>query len=148
MIIASWKELKFLYKENKNIELNIYFQPDVTASYIKVHERFDYTELEKIFDNTDVLVAPSIWYETFGYTILEALSYGVPVIVSDRVGAKDIIPENCGKIFEVSRKDSLADTFRQLSNDSLIDMNRNIVMNVKIIEMKSVSSDIRKYCYI
>ena len=30
-------------------------------------------------DETDIMVAPSIWYETFGFTVLEALSYGVPV---------------------------------------------------------------------
>ena len=31
------------------------------------------------------------WYETFGFTVLEALSYGVPVMVTDSVGAKDIV---------------------------------------------------------
>ena len=41
--------------------------------------------------NTDVLIAPSVGYDTFGFTVLEALSYGIPVIVSDHVGAKDIV---------------------------------------------------------
>ena len=50
--------------------------------------------LEQIMSEADVLVAPSVWYETFGFTVLEALSYGVPVIVSDHVGAKDIVAEN------------------------------------------------------
>jgi glycosyltransferase involved in cell wall biosynthesis len=33
------------------------------------------------------LVLPSLWYETFGLVVAEALSRGVPVIISDRVGA-------------------------------------------------------------
>ena len=56
-------------------------------------EGFSQPELKDIFSNADVLVAPSVWYETFGFTVLEALSYGVPVIVSDHVGAKDIVGE-------------------------------------------------------
>lgn len=39
----------------------------------------------------DVLIVPSIWKETFSLITLEALSYGVPVIVSDNVGAKDLV---------------------------------------------------------
>ena len=41
----------------------------------------------------DVLVTPSEWEETFGFTVLEGLSYGIPVIVSNKVGAKDLIVE-------------------------------------------------------
>lgn len=33
------------------------------------------------------LVLPSLWHETFGLVVLEALSVGTPVIVSDTVGA-------------------------------------------------------------
>ena len=50
-------------------------------------------ELKGIFENTDVMVAPSIWYETFGFTVIEAFSYGVPIIISDHVGAKDVVAE-------------------------------------------------------
>ncbi len=37
------------------------------------------------------VVLPSLWYETFGLIVLEALSIGVPVIVSDTVGAKTFV---------------------------------------------------------
>jgi glycosyltransferase involved in cell wall biosynthesis len=37
------------------------------------------------------LVLPSLWYETFGLVVAEALAKGVPVIVSDRVGAKALV---------------------------------------------------------
>lgn len=44
-------------------------------------------ELQKILSETSLLVVPSLWYETFGLVTLEALAYGVPVIVSSRVGS-------------------------------------------------------------
>lgn len=34
---------------------------------------------------------PSLWKETFGFITIEALSYGKYVLVSQNVGAKDLI---------------------------------------------------------
>jgi glycosyltransferase involved in cell wall biosynthesis len=36
---------------------------------------------------------PSLWKETFGLIVLEGLAFGVPVLVSDNVGAKDLLPK-------------------------------------------------------
>lgn len=84
-----------LWREGENIELRVYSPVPHIEPYMKVKESgFDHTELAQIMSETDVLVAPSIWYETFGFTVLEALSYGVPVILSDHVGAKDIVGDN------------------------------------------------------
>ena len=41
---------------------------------------------QKLVKNSRVLIAPSIWYETFGLVVIEAFSHGRPVIAS-RVGA-------------------------------------------------------------
>ena len=76
----------------RSFELHIYTATNEQRPYIShQQEGYPYSQLEDIFDNTDMLVVPSLWYETFGFTVLEALSYGVPVLVSDNVGAKDII---------------------------------------------------------
>ena len=88
------KALDELWEEGcRDFELNIYSFTNKISPYIHMHEPYEYNELENIFDKTDILVAPSLWYETFGLTALEALSYGVPVIVSENVGAKDLIYE-------------------------------------------------------
>lgn len=55
--------------------------------------KFSSESIEKVYDDMDVLVVPSVWKETFSLVTLEALSYGVPVIVSDNVGAKDIVKQ-------------------------------------------------------
>lgn len=53
--------------------------------------KFDSSTIEKVYQAMDVLIVPSIWKETFSLVTLEALSYGVPVIVSDNVGAQDVV---------------------------------------------------------
>ena len=47
--------------------------------------------LTNVYAEMDLLVVPSIWKETFSLVTLEALSYGVPVLVSDNVGAKLLV---------------------------------------------------------
>lgn len=84
-----------LWNEGEKIELRVYSPVHDPEPYMVIKEDgFSYVELEKMMREADMLVAPSIWYETFGFTVLEALSYGVPVIVSNHVGAKDIVGDN------------------------------------------------------
>lgn len=64
--------------------------PDLPIYY---KGKFDSSTIAKVYHDMDVLVVPSIWKETFSLVTLEALSYGVPVIVSDNVGAQDIVKE-------------------------------------------------------
>lgn len=86
---------KLWSQEPNTFELHIYSETKVERVYISHRQNgYSYRQLEEIFDNTDLLVVPSQWYETFGFTVLEALSYGVPVIVSDKVGAGDLIKSN------------------------------------------------------
>lgn len=131
----------------RDFELNIYFKPQEMSPYMKVHGRYTYDQLENIFHTTDVLVAPSIGYETFGYTVLEALSYGIPVIVNDHVGAKDIIPKGCGILIEDIDKEKLRDAIGGLSPAYLETMNRNILEKVEIMTIERMTERIMSCCY-
>lgn len=124
-----------LWKERQDFELNVFFKPTEDAPYIRQHERYDYAQLERIMDHTDVLIQPSVWNETFGYTVIEALSYGVPVIVSDHVGAKDVIPEGAGEV--VSSKDELLAALKNLSAAQLEKMNAVILARFHVTTMQS-----------
>lgn len=55
--------------------------------------RFDRSQLTSVYDSIDVLVVPSRWKETFGLIVVEALSRGVHVFVSENVGAGDLLPK-------------------------------------------------------
>jgi glycosyltransferase involved in cell wall biosynthesis len=66
-----------------------------------------------------LLIMPSLWYETFGRTVAEAFSRGVPVVAS-RLGAMEELVHNGenGFLFEVGNSDSLAEaTMRILGLD-------------------------------
>ena len=122
------KTLDNVSLSNNNFLLNMYTYVPIERSYLKKHgDRYDYSQLEKIMDESDVLVAPSIWYETFGFTVLEALSYGVPVIVSDNVGAKDLVQDKKNG-FIINEKNFENILLKMVSNrDCLKSMNRYIL---------------------
>ena len=101
---------------------------------------YRYSELESIFSETDILLAPSLCYETFGYTVLEALSYGVPVIVSDNVGAKDIVG-NCGIIVKAGDRATLKNAILSLSNDKIDELRKNIQEHASIKTWREFSAE-------
>lgn len=79
-------------------QLNLYggnFQAHpVKDARILYHGYFGPEDAEQVWSNTDILVMPSQWRETFGFVLLEALCRGIPVICSDLVGAQDLnLPE-------------------------------------------------------
>ena len=96
-----------LREDGEEFELRVYSPVQNPEPYMVIKEDgFTHDNLEQMMNEADVLVAPSICYETFGFTVLEALSFGVPVIVSDHVGAKDIVEEN-GIVVETGDVSSL-----------------------------------------
>ena len=84
--------------------------------------------MESVFQGMDLLVVPSIWYETFSLVALEALSYGVPVLVSDKVGAKDIVVQY-DTHFVFKTKEDLYTILKRLVDDKteLIRYNEAII---------------------
>ncbi|RXZ01499.1 glycosyltransferase [Fictibacillus sp. S7] len=117
-------------KGQKNWHLNVYgdFLNDPVAynpKHYTFNGRYQYSDLQKIFSATDLLVIPSIWKETFGFIGLEALSHGVPTLVSEYVGFKDIIEDKkTGIVFRID-KNILANKISVLIN------NRNFLQNIK-----------------
>ena len=136
-----------LWDMQQNFFLDVHFEPMESAPYIKSHQRYSYAELEKIFDETDVLVAPSILYETFGFTVLEALSYGVPVIISGNVGAKDILVQGAGIVIENIDAQKLFTALQKLTPDKLGAMNEIIMDKQAIMQIEDMSKQIETSCY-
>jgi len=114
---------------------------------MKVHDRYTYAELEMIFDKTDLLIVPSVWYETFGFQVLEALSYGVPVLVSGNVGAQDILADGAGIVIENISADKLYDCLYTLTAGQLKQMNKVILEKQEIPVLATVARRLEKSCY-
>lgn len=67
--------------------------------------------------NASVLIFSSLLYETQGLAVLEALSYGLPAIVSDQCAASEFIDGKNGVLFEIGNPNDLAEKLRFLFSD-------------------------------
>jgi len=69
----------------------------------------------------DLMVLPSSHQETWGLVVNEAMNFGCPVIVSDRVGcAPDLVAAGAGLVFPHDRMDALVDALRQMASDDAL----------------------------
>ncbi len=78
-------------------------------------------ELKKILTSYDLLIVPSICFETFGFVVAEALSCGTPVLCSDTVGAKILVDKKM--VFH--GKDGLAMKLKDFFSDPEILLQQN-----------------------
>ena len=99
-------------------------------SFVVNHGPYKYGEQKRVFECIDVLVVPSLWRETYGMVVLEAISNGVPVLVSEYVGAKALIETfpGIGKIFSV-QGEAFIDVIKEIydNRNILKEMNREIL---------------------
>ena len=128
-----------LWEIRRDFRLDVHFEPPGPREYIRTNKRYTYDELGEIFDDTDVLIVPSLWYETFGYTVLEALSFGVPVIITDRVGSGDVLADGAGIIVDTSDGDSLFKVLSDLNKEKLSACNEAIIESQRITMIEEVS---------
>lgn len=130
--------------EEHNFEAHIFVEINNPPSYMVCHKPYSYKELPDVMDKFDVLVTPSEWEETFGFTVLEALSYGIPVIVSEKVGAKDLIVEGKNGFVVDGAVETLKFQIGDLvRHPSIIDdMNEYIKENFKVKTMKEHSDEL------
>lgn len=92
------------------------------ANHVQFVGVVDNERLLELFRWSNVLVAPGL-EEPWGIRINEALLSGLPVVVSDGVGAKELIEtSSAGQVFRAGSEASLADSldilFRRLHNGS------------------------------
>ena len=71
----------------------------------------------------DFMVLPSSHQETWGLVVNEAMNFGCPVIVSDRVGcAPDVAAAGAGVVFPHDRPDALVNALRRMATDDTLRM--------------------------
>lgn len=124
------KELDILYTTGRtDFFLNTYFLEGTNAPYIRNHPPYDRSNLADIFDEMDVLIVPSIWKESFGLVASEALSYGIPVLLSENVGAGTLLSQypGIGKSFSI-HSGALAEKLMEIYDNRrlLQEMNQRI----------------------
>ncbi len=122
-----------------NWELNVWgSQGESQCPNIKYRGYFASSELSKVFHTDGVLVTPSVCNETFSLITLEALSFGIPTIVSSTVGAKDIVSEYDPWFVFKTKEDLKAKLKELLQNRSRL---RNFNNQINTIDWKHSIKD-------
>jgi glycosyltransferase involved in cell wall biosynthesis len=104
------------------------FDPQYTArlhelATAQVHFRgkLDRAAIWKMLRQLDVLVVPSVWYETFGFVISEAFVAGVPVIAFDLgVMSERIQHGHNGLLLPLGDTQALAQALRDLQQNPTV----------------------------
>lgn len=138
---------KIQQKGYDNFKLNVFATFPYERTYIEKGQPYKYDQIESVFQKTDVLILPSIWNETFGFTVLEALSYGVPAIVSSHAGSKDLIePGKNGWIAQpnVNEFENVIESILKTDYTELEKMNKYICDKVVIKTMEEHVDEITK----
>ena len=92
-----------------NFKLKVYgggltgYDPD--CNNIQYCGSYKYSDLSKTLYELDCVLVPSKSYETFSLVTLEALAHGIPAIVSNNVGAKDLINQIDGNFVFSTEED-------------------------------------------
>jgi glycosyltransferase involved in cell wall biosynthesis len=74
--------------------------------------------VEQVLSMARALVFPSVWYETSGLVVAEALARGVPAIVSSATGARDLIRNGVnGLLCEPDSLEALVASLQRLQVD-------------------------------
>ncbi len=112
-------------KGKNNFVLNVWEDglkgKDQDLDNIVYRGKYGKKDLDNVFGKIDLLIVPSVWKETFSLVTMEALSFGTPVLVSDNVGAKDLVI----KVFE---------SFVFKTKNDLLSILENILNNPTVLE--------------
>jgi glycosyltransferase involved in cell wall biosynthesis len=105
--------LNFMQSTNLNIQLTIVgpLGEGITKEMfnhpaIHYHPFVHHEELVKIFHASDLFVFPS-YLDSWAMVVIEAMACGLPVIVTENTGAKEVVNNNCGFIIPVDSKAAL-----------------------------------------
>jgi len=73
------------------------------------------TDVHKAMSNASALLFPSLWYETNGLVVLEAMAHGLPVLVSDGCAATEFVHDGInGRHFKLGSVDTLTSILREV----------------------------------
>lgn len=112
--------------------------------YLSEHVNFlgkvDFKNMKLVYSDHDILIMPSI-RENTGTVILEAISQGLPVIAMNKFGAKVIINEENGWLYDGKNKKDIIENFKNIMIECITSY--DIINNKKI---KALNSS-RKYTW-
>jgi glycosyltransferase involved in cell wall biosynthesis len=87
-------------------------------SVVKLWGKVKHSEIETVYQSTDVLINPSIWPENEPVTIMEAMATGIPVLASALGGNLNLVVDGVnGCLFESGNAQMLAEKMLGMALD-------------------------------
>lgn len=84
------------------------YRAGITDKRIKIIPPLLPGKLIELYQSADIFVQPSI-DEGFGMTVLEALAFGLPLVVTENVGAKDLLSSQVSITVPIRNPEAMAD---------------------------------------
>lgn len=108
-------------------------------------------EVKRLISNADLLLSTS-YIETFGVSILEAISFGIPVITTDSGGVRDIVNSINGLILESTEPSELSNAILKVINKDVIfsklsilnDFNRRFSEKTVLMKYEEIFNEITR----
>ncbi|MFH1457116.1 MAG: glycosyltransferase family 4 protein [Patescibacteria group bacterium] len=123
----------------KDLEKAKHFVKNKNLNNIIFYNKLDKNDLNKVYLKSDVLIFPSLTYENYPTVILEAFSYGLPVIASRIGGVPELVKDNItGWLFEPGNEKELHGIIK---NINISDISRIKNNNFE----KAIQFDLNKY---
>ena len=98
---------------------------------------YEFNDVERILQDIDVVIVPSIWYENAPLTISTSLAYGIPVITSDVGGMSEMVKDGQnGLTFRIGDADDLSTKIGLIADDPglISTFSRNIRYPIRVEE--------------
>jgi glycosyltransferase involved in cell wall biosynthesis len=87
---------------------------------IRIHGPYAEGQQERVLDELDALVVPSIWWENSPLVVIEALGAGIPVIASRTGGVGDLVPGDAGLLVPPGDTAALRDAIAALASGAVL----------------------------
>jgi O-antigen/teichoic acid export membrane protein/glycosyltransferase involved in cell wall biosynthesis len=88
------------------------------AARVRFHGTIPFTELLALYQQAHLLVLPSIWNESYGMPVAEAMACGVPVLASNCGGVPELLEQGItGELVPRGDVDGLLSALRQLTGN-------------------------------
>lgn len=123
IILKAWKEIKdeelYIVGSGPYDDEAKKFVLDNKMSNVKFLGFKNKDEVREVLKNTKALIMASQCYETFGMTIVECFSMGVPVIISNIGNMSNIVTDKNGLVFNYTNFNELKDKVDLLKDEKL-----------------------------
>jgi len=97
-----------------DIEINNLDDEKLKKSNITFVGRKQELDLSKLYASSDCFIFPSTT-DTLGQVVMEAMSSGLPVIITNKGGPKTFVNEEFGYILDVNSIEDISNAIRELS---------------------------------